>query len=550
MVVNSFATGQCDISQQKPIKQMQREMARWKKIFKKQNPPIYYMSYSYYTTKGQFVSASLGSVHKAVFPERKLEAMVRVGSPQLDNTRELKKEWDQNRIASDYWASDGKGENFKIDLWNITQEAIDEAQKVYGYVKTEKMTTSERIDDSADFVIPPQKQFCLERELPTFDLKEIETLLADASKLVKGEKSIMQSYFDFDSTVGYRYFYDSEGTSLKTPIVQARLSYNLEGRLADGQIIERGKIYDLDSPAGIPSKETLEKDVLNSIEELNSLQQAKEAEPIMVPVILKNKAMGVFVHEVLGHRLEGHRQKSDFFGRTFTDKLGQQILPSFISIVDDPTMAYFNGEPIRGHYEFDEEGVESQKVILVENGVLKNFLMSSSPIKNFPTSNGHGRKGFGYRAVARMGNIVVQAENPVSYEELEKLLVAEVKKQNKPYGIIIEDLNGGYTFTDTSMPQSFKLAISLAYKMYPDGKKEMIRGADIAGTPLVSFAEIIAAADDYGIFNGSCGAESGWVPQSEIAPSVLLRNLEIQSQEKSVDRTPILSAPSTFENWE
>ncbi|MBR4592777.1 MAG: hypothetical protein IKO35_06175, partial [Elusimicrobiaceae bacterium] len=115
--------------------------------------------------------------------------------------------------------------------------------------------------------------------------------------------------------------------------------------------------------------------------------------------------------------------------------------------------------------------------------------------------------------------------------------------QNKPYGYIIEDLSGGFTLTDTNMPQIFKLEPKLAYRMYPDGHKEMVRGADIVGTPLVSFGQIMAAADDDDVFNGDCGAESGWVPVSAISPSVLLRSLEIEKTAKSEQKPPILPPP-------
>ena len=255
--------------------------------------------------------------------------------------------------------------------------------------------------------------------------------------------------------------------------------------------------------------------------------------------------MAVFVHEVLGHRAEGHRQKEDDFGKTFTDKIGQEIVSPLLTVVDDSTLASFNGEPLRGFYLYDSEGVKARPVMLVENGIFKNFLMSLSPIKGFNTSNGHGRSAFGFRPVSRMGNTRVIASETIPYEELEKKLIEEVKKQGKPYGIIIEDLAGGFTMTETFFPQAFKLEPTFMYRLYPDGRKELVRGVDMVGTPLVSFKEVIAAADDYAVFNGSCGAESGWVPVSGIAPSVLLRSLELEKTQKSVLKQPILLPPSS-----
>jgi TldD protein len=143
-----------------------------------------------------------------------------------------------------------------------------------------------------------------------------------------------------------------------------------------------------------------------------------------------------------------------------------------------------------------------------------------------------------------MGNLIAEARETVSFDELRKRLKFEIEKQNKPYGLLIEDISGGFTNTQTVMPQSFKVSAILAYKVYPDDRPdEIIRGADIVGTPLTVFDKIIAAADDYAVFNGSCGAESGWVRVSAIAPSILISELEIEKTEKTYNNLPLLPAP-------
>ena len=252
----------------------------------------------------------------------------------------------------------------------------------------------------------------------------------------------------------------------------------------------------------------------------------------------------MFFHEILGHRVEGHRQKDDDFGQTFTNKTGEQVIAPLISVYDNATMKYFNNIPLRGYYAYDDEGVKSQNVTLIEKGILKGFLMGRSPIKDFPQSNGHGRKQAGYRPVSRMGVTLVEADHTVTFDTLYKMLKDEIQTQNKPYGLIIDDISGGFTMLDTSNPQSFKVKPLLVYKVYPDDRPdEIIRGADIVGTPLTSFNKIIAAADDYAVFNGSCGAESGWVPVSAIAPSVLISELEVEKVQKSYDNLPILPPP-------
>ena len=535
----------CDVQTQPVIKLLSTELKRSMGAFQKQNPPIYYLAYTFKEVEEFNLSVEEGGVrYRILEPQHLLQVQARAGSLKLDNTRTLKNDrTGYDLTIQELPAVTGDAKAFRTAVWRATQTAAENAQQEFNRVQADAHTASKRLDDSPDFVFPSKEIFCKEAPALEFDTTRIEKMLVAASQLTKNKPFILESSFSFNYVTGARYFVDSVGTQLKTPVRLARLSYNVRGKTADGAWLGRFRTYDVLRADELPNQAQLQADVLQSIDELKALTQAPEAEPITVPAILKNRAMGVFVHEVLGHRVEGHRQKEDSFGRTFTDKVGQPVVAPILTIVDDATLAYFNGEPLRGYYEYDDEGAKVRPVTLIENGVLKSFLMSASPIKNFPVSNGHGRGELGKRPVARMGNTRVIASKTVAYDELEKQLLNEIKKQGKPYGYIIEDLSGGFTMTQTEFPQSFKLTPTLVYRIYPDGKKEIVRGADMVGTPLVSFNEILAAADDYGVFNGSCGAESGWVPVSAIAPSVLLRKLEIEKAGKDGVKPPVLPPP-------
>lgn len=540
-----WAQQNCQLSAQKPIELLAAELKRSFKTLRKQNPPIYYLAYTYTQTSGQRLNVEENGVRSYWDePEAVLEVQARAGSRLMDNTRTLKNDVTNYKLTvNEVPAITGDGKAFIMAVWRATQAAAENAQQEFNRVQADAHTASQRTDDSPDFAFPPAETFC--REVPPlrFDVEQIKQLLLRASQLTRGHKYVLSSVFSFSYETGSRYFVDSVGTRLKTPVQFARLMYSVEGKTPDGSTLTRSNAYDVLSEQELPTEDKLRADITQSLAELQALTQAPEAEPVTVPAILKNRAMAVFVHEVLGHRVEGHRQKEDSFGKTFTDKMGQQVVSPLLTIVDDATLSYFNGIPLRGFYEYDDEGVKARPVVIIENGVLENFLMSSSPVKGVPVSNGHGRSQAGRRPVARMGNTRVMASQTVSYDELEQQLLAEIKRQQKPYGYIIEDLSGGFTMTQTSFPQTFKLKPTLAYRMYPDGRKEPVRGADMVGTPLVSFNEVIAAADDYDVFNGSCGAESGWVPVSGIAPSVLLRKLEIEKTGKSNVKPPLLPPP-------
>jgi len=261
-----------------------------------------------------------------------------------------------------------------------------------------------------------------------------------------------------------------------------------------------------------------------------------------------NRATGVFFHEIFGHRMEGHRQKDVEEGQTFAKKLGKEVLPTFLSVIDDPTLKQFNGIDLNGYYEFDDECVPAQPAELVENGILKTFLMSRSPTRGINKSNGHGRRQPGMAPVARMGNTILKSDKQVPYEKLRAMLIDECKKQGKEFGLVFKDISGGFTTTRRWSPQAFKVIPILVYRVYPDGRPdELVRGVDVVGTPLTSFSSIIATADDPAVFNGVCGAESGGVPVSAIAPSILVEKIEIEKKQKAQDRPPILPAPIASE---
>jgi predicted Zn-dependent protease len=181
---------------------------------------------------------------------------------------------------------------------------------------------------------------------------------------------------------------------------------------------------------------------------------------------------------------------------------------------------------------------------VVENGVLKAFLMSRSPIQGFDQSNGHGRRQPGLEVVSRQSNLLVESSHAVPEARLREMLVEEIKRQNKPYGLYFRDVTGGFTNTGRQGLQAFKVIPIVVYKVYPDGRPDqLIRGADIVGTPLASFAKILATSDRSQVFNGYCGAESGSVPVSAVSPAVLVSEIEIEKKNKSQDRPPLLPFP-------
>jgi predicted Zn-dependent protease len=302
--------------------------------------------------------------------------------------------------------------------------------------------------------------------------------------------------------------------------------------------------FDSRTVEGLPSEKVIGDKIRQMAENLRLLRTAPLVEPYNGPAILSGQAAGVFFHEIFGHRIEGHRQKNERDGQTFARKMNENILPSFISVYDDPTVMKMNDHDLNGHYRFDDEGVKAQRVSVVETGTLKNFLMSRSPFKNFNKSNGHGRAQAGHEPVSRQGNLIIKCMKTVPYVKLREMLIEECKKQKKEFGLIFEKVKGGFTMTGRMIPNAFNIRPILVYRIYTDGRPdELVRGVDLIGTPLTPFSKIIAASDTVDVFNGYCGAESGSVPVSAVSPALLVSEIEVQKKEKATAKLPILPPP-------
>ena len=340
------------------------------------------------------------------------------------------------------------------------------------------------------------------------------------------------------------YFVSSEGARVEAPNHVARLVIVGRTRAADGMDLFRIETFEADEAGHLPAQAEVLAKTKAMADNLLALRVAPITEPYSGPVILSGRAAAVFFHEVLGHRLEGQRQRGDQEGQTFTKLLNKPILPTFLSVADDPTLTNFEGHPLSGHYSYDDEGQPARRVQLVDSGVLKTFLMSRLPVASFSQSNGHGRAETGKMPTGRQGNLIVTSTKQVSDAELREQLKAEAKKQGKAYGLYFEDISSGFAVTTRSSPQAFSVIPLVVYRVYVDGRPdELVRGVSIVGTPQFALNSIVATGDHQEIFNGICGAESGSIPVSAVAPAMLVSSIETQRQAQGTARPPIVPPP-------
>jgi TldD protein len=510
-------------------------------------PAEYFLSYTVSDREVVTVSGSNGALLSSDDARgRWLEVQSRVGSYELDSTHKI-----GDRPPN--WTSPGTTASLDDDLAVLRREIWSETDRQYRASAQAliKVQTSEQVQvqtaegNAPDFSHETPHTFIGPRAEVHVDRKPWEEKLRKYTAAFSTSPDVLNSIATFTALAGNQYQINSEGTELAFGQVHYRLELFVQSKAPDGMDIERFANFDWIEPKEAPDDKTVFDRIKVMISEVEALDRAPLVDPYAGPALLTGRATAVFFHEVLGHRLEGFRQKDIAEGQTFTKKIGEQILPSFISVKDDPTEQRLNGQMLLGYYPYDDEGIPSQDVHLVENGVLKTFLMGRSPLVNVPHSNGHGRRQLGYQPIARMGNTIVSSTKTVSNAELRRKFIELIKTQNKPYGLLIDDIAGGFTFTGRGQPQAFQVLPLVVYKVFPDGRPDqLVRGVDIVGTPLASLTKIVATGDTQEIFNGYCGAESGSVPVAAAAPEILISELEVQKKETSTDKPPILPPPA------
>ena len=526
---------------------MQAELERSVKTLGAQDPPAYYIGYTITDTQRAEVSGSNGALlSSSANRNRWLEVAVRTGSYDLDNTHKVGVRQEQRGGPGGPAPIDNDTEVLRRAIWLETDKQYRAAAEALSKIKTGKEVKIESAEGSApDFTHEQPHTYIGPENSIQVDRKPWEERLRTYTKAFRDSPAVINSIATFTAQAQNAYQVTSEGTQLQYGQIRYRLELFIQGKASDGMDLDRYYNFDWVNPADAPDDKAVYAAEASMRKELEGLVAAPINEPSVTPALLTGRAAAVFFHEVFGHRAEGHRQKDVAEGQTFAKKVDEQILPDFLSIVDDTTMRKLGLNDLLGYYEYDDEGVKAHRVVLVDHGVLKDFEMSRSPLVGFPHSNGHGRRQLGASPVSRQGNLIVESSKTLTDAQLRAKLIELIKEQKKPYGLLIDDIAGGFTFTGRGQPQAFQVQPLVVYRVFADGRPDqLIRGVDIVGTPLAALTKIVATGDKQEVFNGYCGAESGSVPVAAAAPAILTSELEVQKKESSTDRPPILPAPA------
>ncbi|MDR1666163.1 MAG: TldD/PmbA family protein [Bacteroidales bacterium] len=529
---------------------LKTELYREAKEFRAMNDSAdcpYFISFRVDATKSETVNASSGSLlYSRASYHRIFTPMVRIGSYQLDNYHQIRESAVFNRTEPSYLPVEDAEDAIRQTVWWMTDQACKNAVERYEKARSNIAVKVKEEDGSGDYT--PQK--AVKYFEPETDSRQLRFKRSDwEKKLCRysaafARPDIMDGWANISLQTVRKYYVSTEGSEIAHNQTYIHLAIGARVKADDGMDLPLHYSWFAQTVGHLPSDREVLAKVEQLAEKLKMMKQAPVVDAFSGPALLSAEAAGVFFHEIFGHRVEGQRMRLESDGQTFKNKIGEAVLPSFLTVYMDPTITSYKGTDVNGFCRYDDEGVKSEKVMLVENGILQTFLMSRVPLEGFPASNGHGRAAPGMNPVTRQSNLIVETSHPKTEKELRQALKAELQQQGKTFGYYFASVTGGFTQTGRYMPNAFNVTPTEVYRVYADDRPdEMVRGVDLVGTPLAMFSQIALAGDRHGFFNGACGAESGSIPVACISPMLFVKQIEIQKQSKSQSKPPLLPKP-------
>ncbi|MFC1522438.1 TldD/PmbA family protein [Elusimicrobiota bacterium] len=508
----------------------------------KESPPLYFLLYRLALRETYSLRCSYGDIGFEEYSSEQIPFVeARVGTYEFDNTRNgfaSKADWG---TASLEFSST----TIRHIFWYLTDIAYKRAVKKYW-------------DKKAELVGHPE-----EEELPDFSKEEPQQAVLGLDKMPKLDKDLLMrlcrtssreflKYPEIDfglTSVSFRseawVMVNSEGAMIIEDARHTPYSFRIyaEAQADDGLEVSSYRQKHSRDPSGLPDPEEIKKFMAVVAEEVKDLKNAPQGTPSVAPVLVDGEATGVLFHEALGHHLEGRRQREKFELQTFKGKLGEKILPDFISLASNPLIKKYKNAEIAGHYTHDSEGVPAREISLVKNGILENYLVSRRPISGFMRSNGSARSDAASLSEGRMSVIIIDSNAPLKDADLKNRFLEVLKEKKHKFGFRIVGMDSGETYTSRGQSQSFVGRPRLVYMVKANGRETLVRGMEFVGTPLMAVKGIIAAGKNMSVKNAFCGAGSGWVPVTHIAPPVIISSLELQKQPEDRFKPPLIKAP-------
>jgi TldD protein len=505
----------------------------------------YFLEYALLDTAQAGVSADLGSVaERTTNHTRSLRSEVRVGSYVLDNTNfsggvgrgggaSLPIENDYNAIRQAIW-------------WSTDRQY---KQVVEAFEKKKAFMESKMIEDKPDdFSREPPTVFFEERNEVAIDVVPLEKIAVTLSAIFQDFPAIQNSHVAVQGGIGNKYLVNTEGTRLRTAGSRFSVSVAATVQCDDGMELSDSLALQAKKFQDLPSLEEMSRRCRQMIDRLIAVKNAPKLEAYSGPVLFEPEAAAAIFSQMLASRFAGGQRPvgSTTDPEDFEKKLDRRILPRFMDVRDDPTQETVAGQYVLAHYQYDDQGVPAQPVTLVDHGRLKALLMSRNPSKVLKSSNGHGR---GFRPSASVGCLMVTSSDPLDGKALKQEMLEACADEGLEYGLRIAALGsvgdgggglGGYRqFFGGYDGDGGGSAPLATYKVYPDGREELVRGAELGNIDLKAFKRMLAAGDQPYVFNTTGRGSSATVS----VPALLFEELDLAKVDRDFDKPPILPNP-------
>jgi TldD protein len=533
----------------------------------------YFISYTLDDADAFQVNASFGaltSVSRNRFRLPNIE--VRVGSYDFDNTGHIYSGiYTGSRYDTEPFPLDDNYRALRENLWLGTDHAYKAAVESIARKRaalTNAVAPSEKL---ADYTQAEPVQNLPKVTRAKFDEAAWQARIVRHSAIFAAYPEVLASGVEFHFNQDSSYYLNTEGTALRYQDDGAWVSARAEGQAPDGMVLRDGLSTPVRTLAQIPSETELQDNLKALARNVQTLLRAPLGESFTGPALFEPAAAAQLLAQLLGDNLRITRKPvsdpnrpvnvyaSEFDGRT-----GSRVLPEWLDVIDDPTQTAYQGKPLAGYYEFDYEGVKAQAVPLIQKGVLKSFLTTRQPAKKAAASNGHARfpGGFGTRAAA-LGNLFVKPAESTPLAGLKARLIQMCKERDKPYGLLIRKLDFPFAGSNAEI-QTLQTASAnsggsvrpvsppiLMYRVYPDGREELVRGMRFRGLSTRSLRDILAASTETTLFdyinNGAPLARSGvggYVAlTSVISPGLLFDELEVDQLQNPLQRPALVPPP-------
>jgi TldD protein len=509
------------------LRALQVELTRSKAQLKMDNVDApFYIEYRVFDVEQFDASAAFGAIRDQNRTRlRLIRAVVRLGDYKLDSF------FNAGQGVSDILPLDNDELAIRHQVWLATDQAYKRASEAFSNKKAmlKQLNVDEPVDDFAKaspiVSIGPLSKL-------EVDPAKWTKMLESGTAVYKDDPQIQSMIASVNFTVLSQYFVNTEGTVTRHGSSHYQLVLNASEQAPDGMRLERSPQFTANRIEELPSAEEFQKDAIALVHDMKTLRDAPVVEEeYRGPVLFSSDAATDMFFDLVVPNVLGRRPPPGRPARTvgaFASSWKARVLPTFISVVDDPTVETVGGHGLGGSYKVDDEGVAAAPVTVVDKGTLVNYLLGRVPLRDFPASNGHGRATGNGNTAPAPGNLFFRPDKASTREELKKQLLDECRTRGLPYGY----------YVDTLGP---RLAPRMLFRVWTnDGHEELVRGAVFNELDVRALrSDLVAAGDDPLVSN-----RTGLPFMTVVAPSVLFDELEVKRADNTKEKLPDYPAPS------